>query len=472
MYKLIALLTLFICFNVIGQSEPEVTLALLENDNIAEVNINQESTIQSVGDFTDITKEAFKDIKSTQKIAVLLTIKKEGEATVEIFSNPKITDKTEAAYLKKVRALKFGNTRLVDFPMLLLLNSSFEEKENDFKDFVSPVQKRIEHYQNSSLKEMVALNKAYAIEVLSVLGAYQEKVSSEFVGVKNMGNTIGKTDFSKTVDLSKLTQNNPDYWRAILEMNIGNQLLPASNIFALVAQGKIDYAMKYLEIYRMFSDPKTIPNDYLEELSSRIYSFNTVLTKKVKEGLQLHDKGNYKEAIIHYEAILKDYPNSAWTQYELFYSKNALALENKEIDNEDRTDWDKSKVGIYNSNPLYNMDVRASNGKEAYLLFRRMAISDLFKSKDAQMKDVYEYANIALDLEVYDFAAHLYWISVCFDKSENDALKRFLYTLEKLEVTNIKSNFKGNFEKEFKKIDKTRKKEMEESSTYKVFKKK
>ena len=335
--------------------------------------------------------------------------------------------------------------------MLLLINSTFEEYGEDFKELVTPSQKRVQEYQNANLREMVVLNKDYATEVLGVLAAYQTKVSAEFVGVRNMGALLEKTDFKKEVNLAALTKENKDYWRAILEMNPGNQLLPVTNIFAQVSQGEFDYALKYIQIIRMFSDPKTIPDRYLEELLARLNLFNQKLNSRIEKGFVFHDGEKYQKAIAIYEEVLKDYPHSAWAKYELYFSENALAVSNKSMESSDRSDWDKAKIGIYKSNPLYNMDVRASNGKEGYLLFRRMSMSELFKDKDKRLEDLYDYANIALEFGIYDFAAQLYWLSVTFNKEDNDALFRFLYSVEKLEVTNLKDNFKGDFKKNLRK---------------------
>jgi hypothetical protein len=118
------------------------------------------------------------------------------------------------------------------------------------------------------------------------------------------------------------------------------------------------------------------------------------------------------------------------------------------------------------------MDVRASNGKEAYLLFRRQEINTLFKSNENVLEDVYEYANIALDLEVYDFAAQMYWFSSCFNKDkQGEALHHYLYCLEKLGVKDLKANFKGDFNEIFVDIEKEKDKEMKENKIYKSFEK-
>ncbi|MFT6981456.1 MAG: tetratricopeptide (TPR) repeat protein [Crocinitomicaceae bacterium] len=444
----------FFTLNLSAQEEPEFTIAFLENDNIAEVNVDQESYIASIAEITDVSKKEFQRIESTQKIAILITSHKKGAPTIELYSNPKIGKKQKEGFLKKLKALNHVNTKLVDFPMLLLLNSKFENLQTDFNDLIAPADKRQLAYKSATLEGKFELNKAYAAEVLTVLSAFQTIVDDQFVGVKNFGELITKTDFDEKQKISPLTSENQDYWRAIMEMSVGNQLIPITNVFALVSQGEFDYATKYVEVLLMFSDPKSIANTYLEELWSRLNTFNNDVNGRIEKGFVYHDSGKYQKAIDLYNEILKEYPNSAWAKYEVYFSQNALSVELEKASLVDRTEWDKAKVGIYKSNPLYPLNVNASNSREIYLMFRRISIGELFKDRENRLSDIYEYASIAMDLEVYDFAAQLYWISITFDKTENDALFRFLYCLEKLGVTELKSNFEGDFEKEFEKIEK------------------
>jgi hypothetical protein len=458
----------------VAQTEPKIAMNLLANDKIAEVNINQDKYIETVRGVIDLMKKEFKDIPEEQKIVLLIVSHKAGNPTIEFYSNPELKQEVRQHFLKELNALHFENTKLVDFPILLNINVKDGNFATDFKELVLPADRVKNEYKNADIKKKYELNKSWAInEVLPVLSAYQTIVDEKFVGVRSFGSLISKTNFSESQNLTDITSRNQYYWRATVEMSVGNQLIPTTKIFAHVAQGELDYALTYLEMVNMFSDPKSIPSSYLSELNWRMELFNKQLNAEIEKGIAEHDKGNYQAAIDVYNTILTSYPNSAWTLYEKYYSQNALDLENKKIKLEDRTSWDKAKVGIYKCNPLYHLDVKASNGKEGYLLFRRQEMSTLFKSKDEKLNDVYKYADIAMDLRVYDFAAQLFWYSFTFSKNkENDkALNKFLYCIEQLGVSNLKENFKGNFEKEFKKIETEKEKEMTSSSMYKAFKK-
>jgi tetratricopeptide (TPR) repeat protein len=374
--------------------------------------------------------------------------------------------------LKDLNEIQFENTKLVDFPILLSINIQDNGGVIDFDNYEDPIKKEHAKYESADLRTKLELTKEYSInEVLPVLSAYQVIVDDKFEGVKKFGKSIESTDFNKVQNINALTSTNKNYWRATMEMDIGNQLIPITKIFALASQGELDYAQKYIEIIQMFSDPETTSNWYLQEINYRISLFHQELHKQIEKGISEHDKGNFQNAIKIYDDILTIYPNSSWALYEKYFSNNAQKLSENKVTNDDRRDWDMAKSEIYKHNPLYNMDVRASNGREAYLLFRRQGVSNLFKKKDERLKDVFKYAEIATDLGIYDFAAQLFWLTATFDQGNStESINNYLYCLDKLGERELKSNFKGNFDKIFETIEQNKEKEMKNSSIYKSMK--
>lgn len=452
--------------------EPEITINLLANDNISEVNIDEDKFLASIGQITDYCKTKFDSLPSTQKIGILVIAHKTGNPTYKFYSNPKLDEEFNTKIISELSAITLENTKLVDFPFFISVNSKNNGVITDFEGFIEPKKQQIAEYENANLATKLTLNKAYAInEVLPVLSAYQVIVDNQFEGVKSFGNLIQKTNFTEVQNIENLTSKNKNYWRANMEMEPTNQLIPITKIFALVSQGELDYAKKYMEIIRMFADPKAISSEYLEELNYRLNLFNRQLEKEIQKGIVEHDKGNYENALKIYSEILKQYPNSSWTLYEQYFSDNAKNVKENKLTLEDRKDWDLAKIEIYKHNPLYHMDVRADNGREAYLLFRRQEINTLFNKKENKMNDIYTYAEIATDLGVYDFAAQLFWISATFDKNNSEkGLYNYLYCLDKLGETELKNNFKGNYDKIFGKIEADRENAMKKSSFYKKMK--
>ncbi|PCJ63623.1 MAG: hypothetical protein COA58_15920 [Bacteroidetes bacterium] len=471
--KFTAFILILVCGNAFSQeNQAELMINLLSNERIADVNVDQEKFINSISKISDYCKSNFNHLPKTQKIGLLVIVHKEGKPTYKVYSNPNIDIELKNKTLEELNTLEIANTKLVDFSLFISINSKNTGEITDFKKFENPSKLKLSEYENADLQTKLKLNKEYAInEILPVLSAYQVIVDDKFVGVKEFGKLIQETNFNTKHDIQKATSLNTNYWRATLEMDQGNQLIPTTKIYTLVSQGEFDYAKKYIEILRSFSNPETISNEYLENINYRLNLFSQDLEKEILKGIVKHDKGEYKDAINIYKHILEIYPNSSWALYEKYYSENALKLKEEKVSLDDNTGWDFAKIEIYKHNPLYNMDVRATNGKEAYLLFRRQEISGLFKNKDEKLSDIFEYAEIACDLGIYDFAAQLFWLTATFGKGDSqESINNFLYCLDKLGNTQLKSNFKGDFKKIFKKIEKKKQNEMENSSIYQSMK--
>jgi tetratricopeptide (TPR) repeat protein len=470
---------LFIFFLLIGfqlqaQKRENISIFLLDNENIAEVNTSGDSFIRSFDNIIGLFEKEFSSLPSSQKITLFINFHKKGKPTIQLYSKPILATEKENSFLTQLIQLPLENTKLVNFPIAVTLNIKDERLEEIFPNIFDPLQQPITNYIEADIKKKIELNKEWAVnEVLPVLNAYQVIVDDKFTGVKGFGKTISTINFNEKQNIINLTDKNADYWRACMEMQAGNQLITATKVFILVAQGELDYANQYLDIVDMFSKSGNIPNRYLEELKKRMQLFSNQLNKEIQKGIEQHDKGNYQTAIDIYKNILSIYPKSAWALYELYYSQNALEVKENKMTMEDRSLWDKAKPEIYKANPLYPRDVRASNGKEGYLIFRRQELKTLFKKEDAQIDDIYKCAEIAMDLGAYDFAAQLFWYSTLYNKKldTNKILYRFLYCLEKLGVKRMDNIFKIDFDKEFKKIDEEREKEMKKNIVYKSFKK-
>lgn len=472
MKKILALLILIISFNlsIKAQTENNLTVNLLTNESIAEVNLDSDAMIENLKNLTDILKREFQNISEKQKIALLCSFHKIGNPTIELYSNPKIDLDKQKRIFKEMNELKYINTDIVDFSILFTINTGVSNFEVDFEGAMLPDKKAKVEYQNADLKTKVALNKAWAInEVLPVLSSLEDIVDEKFEGVLKFGQLVGQLDFTMPQKIEKIVDSNSFYWRGIMEMSQGNEIILMTKVMILVSQGNFDFAQKFVEIMSHFSDSKTLAHDYLVQLKWRLKFLFEDVNRLVEKGIIEHDKGNFEKAIQIYNSILTDYPNSAWTQYELYYSENALEIKNSKDESKSREKWDIARKKIYQCNPLYHMDVMANNAKEAFLIYRRQEINELFKSKEERLNDIYKYADIAFDLGVYDFAAQLFWYSFTYTKDQKNSLYMFLYCLEKMGVKDLKVNFKGDFEKEFSNIEKRKKHEMEENGFYKAF---
>lgn len=449
-----------------------MAIHLLANDDISEINVDSDAFLEYMKQITDLCRNTFNKVKKKQKIGLFVSIHPSGATSFELYAYPKLDEQVSNKFISDLKAIKVVNTKLVDFPIFFAINGNKDGSLSDFPDFVTPENKKLLMFQNADLKGKYEQLKEFAVnEVLPVLAAYLLKAEDKYEGVRNLGKLISSTNFKENQDVEKLLNGNKDYWRAVLEMNVGNQLIPVTKVFSLVASGEIDYANKFIEILPMFSSEKSLASKYMQRLKIRTKLFYAEITNQIKIGIAEHDKGNFQKAISIYDNILSAYPNSAWALYEKYFSENEERISKDKEALIDGSHWDKAKIEIYKHNPLYDVDVRASNGKEAYLIFRRQEINKLFQKKEEALTDLFKYAEIAMDLNAYDYAAQLFWLSATHNKSSFEkSLHYFLYCLDKLGENEIKSNFKGDFKKIFKSIDEKRDDEMKQSFIYKAMK--
>lgn len=463
---------LSISFPTLGFSQEEaskVSVILLDHDDIAEVNVDQDPFLQSLSSIIDYFNDSLKEVPESQKVALQIVAHPKGETSITCFTSPK-NESLEDQIEEELKSTAIPNTKLVDFPILFTLNLKNVDETSVFEGFKDPIEAKRSEFKAADLGTKASLLKDFARnEALPVLSAYEVIVDDQFPGVKNFGKLVAKTDFSEEVDVFAMTDKNNDFWRANLEMEVGNQLIPLTKMYMLVSQGEFDYAMRYLEIVKMYSKSKSVSNKYLKELSWRMDQFYGELTKQVSSGIVQHDKQNYEQALKIYQNVLQAHPKSSWALYEHYFSMNQLQVKNKEITVDDHTNWNAIKGEIYAHNPVYDVEVHASNGEEAYVMFRRQEIQQLFRDSDKLLDDLFTYGEIATDLNAPALAAQIFWISATANKEKQEkCIHYFLYCLDKLGNTEIKTNFKGDFDKIFKKLDAERAKQMKSSQAYKM----
>ena len=143
-------------------------------------------------------------LEQINQLGIKATKYYEGAPSIELFSIPQLNVEKQEVFLKKARAIKLENTKIVDLPMLITINSNL----GDYKDFGVDMLHitRAEAYKKATLKEKYELNKHWAInEVLPVLAAYEAKTEEKFAGVKGFGTAVSKIDITKPLKIEELT---------------------------------------------------------------------------------------------------------------------------------------------------------------------------------------------------------------------------------------------------------------------------
>jgi hypothetical protein len=468
-----------------GQAAPHIEIQLLSNEQVSELNLDRGSFPSWTRGMTNLTDSAFLRDKTKRDVMVLVTLHTAKDPEVRIYARPSYTPAELEQVQQFYKRTPVSYTRLTDYSFLYLirLNGGNGDKAAAFiPAFEDPAQITRKNFKRANLsdKKNMLINWA-TTEALPLIAAAEMRVEEKFSGVHYMALTLNSYLHTPSSGITpqqvlRLTDSTADYWRGVMEMSPGNELVSLSKVLLMVAAGQFDYAKEYNELLKPFGSEKALATYYMKELSWRLEEFDKELSTRTQRGIDQRLNGNYAGAVAIDEGIDSEYPNSAWLKYELFYCHNMLQNEDKKDSLRTAADWRLSKMDILNCNPLYPIVARAFSGEENYQAFRRSQISTLFKDKNHNAKDVAELADIALDLHVYGYAAEVYWLSFSRIKKEElgqrEMLPYYLYCLEHLGVKSIKETFKGDFEKEFKRIEKERRKKMEESVYFKPIRKK
>ncbi|MCB1224761.1 MAG: tetratricopeptide repeat protein [Verrucomicrobiales bacterium] len=164
----------------------------------------------------------------------------------------------------------------------------------------------------------------------TVLQLMQENLQSRspetFPGIQawmaGAGKKLGELDKDhpdeswRKLDSRKLVQHNPDFWQMFYEVVPADPGLAMLHAGALMMSGDADRAqiILRLELHRGDLDKSTLK--ILIGMMQHCGRFMSPSHSLVREGVTLHDKGDYTEALKKYDEALKLWPMNGWAAYE------------------------------------------------------------------------------------------------------------------------------------------------------------
>ncbi len=456
-----------------AKSKVEVEIELMTSDLIGEVILDKEPFYAYLKLLKADIEAAMANEKGNKDLAVVITIHSNKQATIIMGARPALKASNYSALEKKMATHVSPQTKFSEYSLMfrVTINEGCGCEDRFTPDLVMPYTAKMINFNSLSLVDKQAeIQQWIKSDVLPLIVHYESNVDTVYLGVLAMGSELNNHAYLGK-EVKNLTDFNPNYWRATMEMSLGNQLIPFTKVCLLLANGQFDEANRLLYVINFFYDDKTLPAKFDREINDKLQSFFDQLGIEIQKGIALHDKGKYAEAMEHYDTLLKNFPNSAWLNYEMYFSRSAISGD-LDVSGED---WKDAQKTIYACDPMYPINPQAKSGKEGYLLFRRREISDLFSSAESVRADIVTYADIALDLENYSFAGQIYWLVFSHlkeeDFAERNILAHYLYCLDKLGDTSNIENFDGDYQAEFAQIEAERIALMKNSEMYKAFSK-
>lgn len=478
MRKFISVLTFFICLSSSAQDTDlgkRTTLVFVTSEIIANDNFDKDEFLNWAKAIQQAVGIIMKSDKSNSILKIIANWKLKEKCRYELSVCPANAELAEKVNLS-LRNIESPVAKIASFQLLFTFkfNDGCKTSEKFSPDILTAGEKMMTELIKQQLGQRKETLRNWALqEVIPVLTHYTSSVNSQFVGVRKTGEILEQRSFLNK-ETNNVTDKNPLYWRGVMEMSKGNLIIPVSKIFMHIANDEFDLARRYVGMIYRFADKESLASHYLLDLNNYLDLFYRIHDSLIKKGIALHDAGKYDKAIEQYNAVLADYPNSAWALYELYFSTKAKTQ--GVFKNADKITalWNQHKAGVYAADPLYPMGGGANNAKDGYILFRHMRVKELFVDNKKLKEDMIEYGSIALDLECYAFAAQLYWNLMSIFPEEkykgHNFLVYFLYSLQKSGVTEVQAFFKEDYKSEFAAIDVERNETMKNDPMYKSFK--
>lgn len=466
------LIFLFQFQSLFAQTTTESAIQLITPDVLAEVTIDQDAYISWIKTWKEAVEKSLAKEKGKSEFFILSTIYTDKKPAFQLHTRGKVSKKTRKKLANILAKTSVFHSKLSTYSIGLLVttNGGIESDEISFEPPIETAdEQRLHAFEHLSLPEKKrAFEHWIRTEVLPIVAAFETSADPQFEGVVSVGKMLDDP-LLESKSVAELTDNNPLYWRAVMEMQKGNQLIPFTKMCLHFLRGEYAHGEHLLFSLSFFSKKTSLFSVYETDFKTYFRGIQSEISTIINQGIALHDDGKYNEALTYYRKLLPDFEKNAWLNYEIYFSEAA-----KELDFAQKTAlWDSAKTTIYQNDPLYPIQVAATNGKEGYLMFRRQEIGMLFKTEAYLKEDFVKYADIALELGDYAFAAQLYWlISLHLPQEvygERNLLAHFAYCMQKLECPEILSFFTPEVIAAIPSVEQERDAEMRASEMFRSF---
>lgn len=263
-----------------------------------------------------------------------------------------------------------------------------------------------------------------------VLNDYAQRLAAEdtkFEGIVKFGQTIQAIEDEAKVDVTKITYQSKDYWRAVMEMTPKDSSILFAHAHLHAARGETAWANVYFLLGSLTSGKSR--REELNKHQQLVNKLNTKVSEEINKGIEYHDQRQYAKALEVYDRVIAEYPNSALAYYEkglsyMMMNKADPSLKQKAL---------QMYAECRQRNPFH---WKAYQGGDPNVIRKLKVyleqVHPFFSGKQRTKEGLVMFAEGCEAMELYPFAAHTQWKLALID-SENlqEHIEKFINLIEK-----------------------------------------
>lgn len=468
---------LFILFILIGShsisnaSKVNITVDFIDHEKLILYNFDPNDYANYQVGFQDSITTFFKDSKIQQNVKIIQTLDPNLFPFYSFSAKPALADSTLHQLQKLLMSIKPVNALYMAFSSEITVTIKGGCKDrglNYTPKLTAPLLLRKSKFQHGDYKQ----NFDFLMEWLELEGM-PLLLAIHNSSVKQNGVELTEEELKAFSTINKSKNNIVEgaigrtgmYWSVLNKLGQDKTLI-LFKAMVTANEGRIQYAQRCLQMIYQFEPNNSLLRYIMDQFNWRMnYYFQK------EQSLLSQTSNTYNE-----ESLSSDLDIITTILSTNMMSGSALArLFTLQDDGSGLIKFPRANV--YNdhliSNPMCQDTTTPNNPEIAYFNYLRGSTVDLFIDAETFESDFPKYAEIALKLEDYEFAADLYFMLenqaiVTFDDNEDKYRFRRLYALHKLSATAPVSKKNKKF---YKRLDKKIRKDMKKHPRYKKFKK-
>ncbi|NOQ72574.1 MAG: hypothetical protein GQ574_11260 [Crocinitomix sp.] len=469
-HKLIILFLFLNCFSGSMAATVKLDVNFIDHEKLLQHNFDPRTYANYQQAFQDSISLFFNDFKAGQNVKIIQTLDPNLFPFYSFSAKPALHDTVRHALQKTLMSIRPITSLYLPFSseIIVTINGGCKDRGLDYSpQLTNPLKLRQSKYEYGSLQQNFDFLKDWIdLGALPIL----KKILESDIERRGIQLTIEERKAFATqedgVDANFISADarSARYYGAMLKLRLNNSPLIVFRAMETAYSGRISYAQRTLQMVYQFESNNSLLRYVMDAFNWRM---NYYLQKEqgLLQNVSSTHNAERDEAdleVIRQILTINSMSSNALTRLFTLVHGTHYAV----------YPWTTEQINFKASDPMHADTIPALFKEQAYFNSLRASTTEMFIDAETFDDDFPKYAEIALKLGDYDFAADLYWLLEnraieALDANAGEYRFRRFYALHKL---NPDATIDKKTKRMFKRLDKKLRKAMKRHPRYKNFK--